>query len=55
LELFSNATKEKIATVENTDWGMSEPVEPIFKAGANGSLIYLPPTGRAFQAFWKKV
>jgi hypothetical protein len=55
MELFSNATKEKIATVENADWGMSEPVEPIFKVGANGLLIYLPPTGRAFQAFWEKV
>lgn len=54
MELFSNATKEKVATIENADWGMTEPVEPIFKAGTSGWMIYLPPTGRAFQVLWEK-
>ena len=55
MELISNGTNALVVALNNADWGLTEPSEPFFKTGAEGSLAYVPPTGNALSAFWERI
>lgn len=53
--LISNETKAIVVTLINSDWGLTEPTDPIFKTNAGGTLSYYMPTGNAITASWKRI
>lgn len=53
--LISNEKKEKVGHVENGDWQMDEPKEPLFKPDSEGWFFHYVPGWPANKAKWKKV